>query len=352
MPAPRLPLILLALAALAPACATTGGGVAPGPRTGASKAPLARAGSPSPAASARPIQVPLVDPNQRAGAATSEAGASSPQAQPTPWPEAWPRLSPAAGAFQSQVKLDAAYLVGQGAGLIANNGAALVGPRGDSLLADPAIGLLSNHGGGLISNNGGSLISNNGGSAVVSPYRGGLLALGRGLFQADAAASSSVAEALPALGTQLTVGGMMVTPVSLTDGKALGPPVLTDAEGRFRFDLPNLAVANLRLDVAPPPQATAKAQADARLRYPTLAAASIQVGGVPIDEDTAQAGLALAGVFRNQVRALLVTTDVAGIMEQIGLSLDGASGPLVMGTLEGIRQKALAAPPCPPCWTP
>lgn len=335
----------LALAALASACANAGAPVAATKPSG--RAPAAK-GSPAPSPSPRPR---LAEAPPEAAKQASAAASAAPSAGPTPWPEAWPRLSPVKGAFSGTVKLDVGYLVGQGAGLISNNGAAILGPRGDNLLADPAIGLLSDHGGGLVSNNGSSLVSNNGsslvsnnGSSALAPgsVGYGLLGLGRGLAQAEVAASAEVgASGALAVGTVAPVGGMMVTAYSLVDGKPLAPPVLSDAEGRFFFDLPAQLSANLRLEVAPPPQATAKAQADERLRYPTLAAQT-RLAGVPVDEDTAQAAQSLAKVFRNQVRAMFVTEDVSEIIEQIGVSLEGPTGPIVTSTVTGLRNKALA----------
>jgi hypothetical protein len=64
-----------------------------------------------------------------------------------------------------------------------------------------------------------------------------------------------------ALGDLLPVSGMRVTAVSLLDGKPLGDPVVSDAQGRYKVEVPESLAGNMLL------QARVPKNEDVRLQY-------------------------------------------------------------------------------------
>ncbi len=211
--------LLLALAATA--CAPT---LAPVPAPSASAGPeVRRSAAPSANPSAGPSAATAPSANPSAGPSAAAAPSARPSAGPSaataPALRALVQPVPGALVLTGVARLDAAYVVGAGAGRILSN-------NGGSVLALGTF--ISDQGGGVLSNNGGNLISDQGGEAVADWSRGYRLA-------AD--------EALP-FGTLAPAAGMAIRLYDLERGAfvALGAragggepvyEVLSDAAGGY-----------------------------------------------------------------------------------------------------------------------
>ena len=227
----------------------------------------------------------------------------------------------AARALSGHVRLDAAYLVGSGAGtLIGADGGSLIGDDGGSLIcadggsligadAASAVGItgsplvaagagnaiasvgLSADGARLVGKGGNTLIGADAasfvgmgaslvGNALVGADGGSLIgADGGSLIGADGGTYRLAQAPAPASGLKagqaLPAAGMLVAALSLADGKPLpvgqdadGKPVYavyTDAAGRYEIFPPAESRGNLRV------VAIAGAGTDARLRYGVFA---------------------------------------------------------------------------------
>jgi hypothetical protein len=240
-------------------------------------------------------------PSPKAGkAVTVEATPAAPAAKatPTPAPSPLAALQPPAGSYvalSGTVKVDAGYLVGNNAGnlvgdnrlavgdatILANNAGNLVASReggsarsnaDGSFVAAGNAGIVANNGGGLISDHGGGIVANNGGGIIANHGSGRRLL------------------ALPAAGTLLPAGGLVVSAVSLRDHQyvplgadAAGQPVYaiySDAAGGYKLYLPQALEGNVAV-VAGVPQS-----ADARLVYNAIAPIQANTTA-PVDDDAA-----------------------------------------------------------------
>jgi hypothetical protein len=135
----------------------------------------------------------------------------------------------------------------------------------------PLSGLVQIDANYVIAAGGGNVIAAGGGN-VIAAGGGNVIAAGGGNFRL-------LGIEVP-LGTMLPVQGMQVQALDMTTGQPYGQPVLSDAKGGFKLDVPKGTTDNVLL------VARFKGLEDARLVYPLVVSPEAAQDRV-IDEDTA-----------------------------------------------------------------
>jgi hypothetical protein len=329
-------------------------------------------------------RVDVAQPSRKDKPVATKAGASAKPAQP----RKIERLRPPAGevaSLKGVVSIDAGYVVAAGAGnlvgnagntivaagglnLIGFDGATLVGPDGATLVGPDGASLIGPDGATLIGNNGNTLVAAGGGNVIadgglrlVGPDGATLVgADGASLIGPDGAtligpdgASYALAQdspgeelsprspgtggsgaATPAAdartpGRVLPAAVMRVGLLDLRTGKpipvgvdAAGEPVLTvytDLAGGYELFVPAALRQYVRL------VAEAPTSDDRRLAYDIVA----RPGGEddPVDEDTAQVGRFLRGVFVSRLEDLMTKTEAQLVAELEPTKPDVAAAP-------------------------
>jgi hypothetical protein len=280
------------------------------------------------------LQVAPKKPAVKASASATPRASAAPSAGPTAFHTL---VKPAGGTatLTGKVKIDAAFVVGLGAGsIISDHGGGIVANNGGSVLAAGG-GILSDHGAGILSNNagnvvaapGGNVISDQGGS-LISDQGGGILANnsagilannGAGLVSNNGGGLTSktkrrlLADEQPAYGQQLPAVGMRLFAVSARTGQLLSLgkddqgrdvyAIYTALDGGYTVYVPDTIKDYVRVVAVVPDRK------EARLGYnvfgkPNGAEASI-------DEDAAVATQYLRRAFRAKFENLLQLNDLA-----------------------------------------
>jgi hypothetical protein len=251
--------------------------------------------------------------------ATSKVSPVKAQSSPSAKPSAMPSLGL---VLTGQVAVEPGALLAGNLAKTTATGVKLISDNGLGLISDNGLGLISDNGAGLISDNGLGIISNNSGG-----YR--IQSLGTGLKPVE---------------------GMLVSAVSLLDGRVLAGPVASKADGSYKLGFYKAQERNMRIVVTVP-----KHEKDAQYTYETL----IPPTDKPIvTSDTTRAVAdytigALEVIFqpyieiaKSQVQPSVqpkneqVTKDFAAILMRIGptkiAELDGADGRLTRAISERI----------------
>ncbi|MFN3429623.1 MAG: hypothetical protein ACK46X_06690 [Candidatus Sericytochromatia bacterium] len=201
------------------------------------------------------------------------------------------------------VRVDAAYMVKSGGGVVAAGGANVVAAGGGNVI--------SAGGGNVISAGGGNVISAGGANFRVAA--------------ADA----------PAVGTILPVKGMAVQAIDMATGKPIGQPVATDDQGRFTLGVPEGLENNVLLVARVP------GSEDTRLRY-DLVAAPTKSDTLAIDEDSATVARYMRRCMVTRFAAFLNDEIVNGSVEEFvrRLNLPEFAATAALPAFKELQQKA------------
>ncbi|MNS32908.1 hypothetical protein D3C72_650040 [compost metagenome] len=224
--------------------------------------------------------------------------ASKPQTT-SPVASALPTAAPVTGVpLSGTVRVDAAYMVKSGGGVIAAGGANVVAAGG----------------GNVISAGGSNVISAGGGNYRVA-----------------------AAEA-PAVGTILPAKGMAVQAIDMASGKPIGAPVATDDKGRFTLGVPE-GLANNVLLVAQVPGSK-----DSRLRY-DLVTAPEKSDTLAIDEDSATVARYMRRCMVTRFAAFLNDETLNGSVERFVelMNLPEFAAKAALPAFTEVQQKAKAS---------
>lgn len=232
--------------------------------------------------------------------------ASKPQTA-SPLASALPTAAPITGVpLSGTVRVDAAYMVKSGGGVIAAGGANVVAAGGANVI--------SAGGGNVISAGGGNVISAGGGNYRVAA--------------ADA----------PAVGTILPVKGMAVQAIDMASGQPIGQPVATDDQGRFTLGVPEGLAHNVLLVAQVP------GSQDIRLRY-DLVAAPTKSDTLAIDEDSATVARYMRRCMVTRFAAFLNDETLNGSVERFVelLNLPEFVSTAALPAFKEVQQKAKAS---------
>jgi hypothetical protein len=196
------------------------------------------------------------------------------------------------------VRVDAAYMVKSGGGVVAAGGANVVAAGGANVISA-------------------------GGSNVISA--------GGGNYRVAAADA-------PAVGTILPVEGMQVQAIDMASGQPIGAPVATDDQGRFTLGVPE-GLANNVLLVAQVPGSE-----DSRLRY-DLVAAPEKSDTLAIDEDSATVARYMRRCLVTRLAAFLNDETLNGDVERFVelMNLPEFAAKAALPAFKEVQQKAKAS---------
>ncbi|MDB5097900.1 MAG: hypothetical protein JWM80_2321, partial [Cyanobacteria bacterium RYN_339] len=298
--------------------------------------------------------VTVVKPAPKASKAVAVEATSRP-ASPSPAAAAPVSLQAPTSAFVAlagTVTVDAAYLLGTaqtslvGSGavavgdakLLANNSGNLVATtQGGAALAVADGSFLAAGNAGILSNNGSGVIANNG-SGIVSDHGGGIVSdhgAGRRLL------------AVPAAGTQLPAGGLVVSAVSLRTQQyvpvgtgAGGEPaygVYSDAAGGYKLYVPASEQGNVAVVASVP------GNSDAKLVYNTIVPVAAN-SSAAVDDDAAVTTRMIRRTIAGQIALIMVTADnainVSAITEDN--TVPAAFQPGLVRAVTALNQRARA----------
>jgi hypothetical protein len=222
-------------------------------------------------------------------------------------------------------------------GLLKMDPSAVIAAGGGNVIAAGGGNVIAAGGGNLIKVDGNVIAA--GGGNVIAPGGGNYRTLAIGLRPVAAAIGlRPVAAAIEVpLGDLLPAQGMVVVPVSLRTGEALGPAVLTDAEGRYTLQIPGTEKGNVRVIAAVP----GKTADDPLLDDPKLQSESL-VSGTPaadaapvvMDDDQALVSRFFRRAFLGRLEELLTVS----IKDP-----QGSGNPLFDEVWNGLIDAAIAA---------
>jgi plasmid maintenance system antidote protein VapI len=245
--------------------------------------------------------------------------------QPSRVASAAPATLPSAGAKLPNTVAGSPAPVLPGESVVAVNGLLNMDPS--AVIAAGGGNVIAAGGGNVIAAGGGNLIKV--GGDVIAAGGGNVIAPGSGNYR-------TLAIEVP-LGDLLPAQGMVVVPVSLRTGEALGPAVLTDAEGRYTLQIPVTEKGNVRVIAAVP----GKTADDPLLDDPKLQSESL-VSGTPaasgaqvvMDDDHALVSRFFRRAFLGRLDELL-TVSVK--------DPQGSGNPLFDEVWNGLIDAAIAA---------
>ena len=308
------------------------------------------------ACSATACQLNAAAPDPKRPAPAVRASEAPRQASPTPGAAATSTPSPAGLAklaapsapttrLVGDVKLDATYLVAQGAGaILSHNGGLIVAAGGLNLIGADGASLVAAGAGNVISHNGGLALGPTGGQLVGAD--------GATLVGADGASYAlAQAPAMPPVGALTAVAGLELRVFELASGKpvavgedAQGQPVygvLTDAAGHYELFLPAGLAGNALV------QARVPGHADARLAYDLVTTPGATLAfAQAVDEDTAIVTRYLRRAFARRLEAVLASAgDEQAIVKALlaGTEATPELAAIAGGTLQAFRARVAEA---------